>query len=277
MPRLMYDSVNASSIKAVNPNPQMVAGYADTIVIPQWKPSDWALFPNAVKVQIVKKASSNWGHVLDVEPGDATPAQAPGWVKMRRAAGLATPCVYVQKSSWASVQNEFNIQKTAQPLYWVAHYNDVEELPTLNGIKAIAKQHHGNDPRNFDLSYVADFWPGVDDDNMAFTDDDFTKFFYASPIQEFGNVSQLFANIKQNAKAAANLAQAITDLKNLIIADDANDVTADQVAAKVKAAVSQDVVDAVTATLANVHVTAEVNKAELSDQIITDLLARLAS
>ena len=31
---------------------------------------------------------------LDVEPGDATPSQVPGWVKADQAAGFTRPCVY---------------------------------------------------------------------------------------------------------------------------------------------------------------------------------------
>lgn len=256
----------------------MVAGYVDKIVIPPWTEADWALFPNAVKVQIVKKASSNWGHVLDVEPGDATPAQAPGWVKMRRAAGLATPCIYVQKSSWAAVQNEFRIQNVAQPLYWIAHYNDVKELPTLNGITAIAKQYHGNDPNNYDLSWVADFWPGVDGaQDMPLANPDFSYLFYNTPIQEFSNVSALLENIKLNAKASANLASSINGLRDLIIADDANDVTEQGVADKVKAAISGDVHDAIVATLAGIEVHADVDKDELANALATNLLNRLAS
>lgn len=140
----------------------MVAGYVDKIVLEPWSQGDWNLFPNATKVEIVKKASSNFGHVLDVEPGDATPSQAPGWVNMRRRSGLLTPTIYCNLSTWPTVQKAFNDQGVAHPLYWIAQYNDVKNLPVLNGITAIAKQYHGNDPGNFDLSYVADYWPGVD-------------------------------------------------------------------------------------------------------------------
>lgn len=170
MPRLMYDAVTASNIPR---NAAMVAGYVDQIRLAPWSQADWNLFPSAVKVQIVKKASSNWGHVLDVEPGDATPAEAPGWVKMRRNSGFSTPTIYCNLSTWPSVYNEFKNQGVAQPLYWIAKYDDIKNFPVLNGITAIAKQYHGNDPHGFDISYVADFWPGVDGvDEMPLTQDD---------------------------------------------------------------------------------------------------------
>lgn len=215
-----------------------------------------------MKVQIVKKASSNWGHVLDVEPGDATPAQAPGWVKMRRAAGLATPCVYVQKSSWASVQNEFNIQKTAQPLYWVAHYNDVEELPTLNGIKAIAKQHHGNDPRNFDLSYVADFWPGVDDDMLDDGDKNWIRtqltnsaagapaegavnamagWWYSPRFRGNLNYAQVLQAMQDSV---AGLQTSLNSLVQTVIANEANDVTVEALVNQLVPALKPAIIEA---------------------------------
>lgn len=156
--RLMYDAVTAANIPR---DAEMVAGYVDQIKLPPWSAADWARFPNAVKVEIVKKASSNFGHVLDVEPGDATPAEAPGWVAMRRRAG-AIPTIYVQKSSWGAVQAEFRRQGVEQPNYWIAHYNGVIELPTLNGITAVAKQYLGDVAPGIDLNCADDYWPGVD-------------------------------------------------------------------------------------------------------------------
>jgi hypothetical protein len=161
MPRIMYDSTDASRIKANLRDPAMVAGYIDAYSIPAWTDKDWNTFPNAVKVRIAKKASTNAGHVLDVEPKLATPAQAPVWARMRRSSGFPHPCIYVQKSTWGQVQQAFRAANEPQPLYWIAHYNGVKELPVLNGIRAIAKQYLG-DTNGMDYSYVDDYWPGVD-------------------------------------------------------------------------------------------------------------------
>lgn len=155
--RTMYDAVTADNILAADPNPQMVAGYVDKIVLQPWSGGDWALFPNAVKVQIVKKATSNFGHVLDVEPGDATPAQAPGWVQMRRASG-ADPSVYCSLSDWSIVRASFAAAKVAEPHYWIAHYDGDPTIPA----GAVAKQYRGNVAPGYDVSSVADYWPGVD-------------------------------------------------------------------------------------------------------------------
>jgi hypothetical protein len=272
----MYDAVTAENIPT---SAVMVAGYIDKIKLEPWSAGDWARFPNAAKVRIVKKASTNDGHVLDVEPGDATPAQAPGWARMRRQSGFAWPTIYCNLSTWPNVIQAFKDQGEPMPLWWIARYNGVKEFPTLQGQEAIAKQYAGDVAPGYDLSWVKDFWPGVDGaQDMPLANPDFKYLFYDNPIQEFSTVSGLLANIKDNAKAAANLAGAINALRDLIIADDANDVTADAVAAKVKAAISADVADAVNDALAHVQVpAAEVDNEALSQALISELLARLAS
>lgn len=161
MPRIMYDSTDASRIKANISNPAMVAGYIDAYSIPAWTSKDWNTFPNAVKVRIAKKASTNDGHVLDVEPKLATPNEAPIWARMRRASGFPHPTIYVNRSTWPQVIAAFNAAREPQPLYWIAQYNGIKELPVYNGIRAIAKQYLG-DTNGMDYSYVDDYWAGVD-------------------------------------------------------------------------------------------------------------------
>ena len=150
--RKMHDAVQASRIP---PGATMVAGYCDTIRIPQWTHADWARFPGAVQVRIAKKASTNDGHVLDVELGDATPAQAPGWVQMRRRAG-ADPTVYCNSSTWPAVRAAFRAAGVAEPHYWIARYDGNPAIPQ----GAIAKQYINT--AFYDVSSVADYWPGVD-------------------------------------------------------------------------------------------------------------------
>lgn len=151
----MYDSTHPEAIPLTA---RMVAGYVDGLYA--WLPAAWARFPNAVHVRIAVFPSTNGGQVLDVEQGDATPAQAPGWVRMRRAAGV-DPSVYCNTSTWPAVQAEFARQGVAQPHYWVAHYGAGPNIPA----GAIAVQYA--DPAagsggQWDISAVADFWPGID-------------------------------------------------------------------------------------------------------------------
>jgi hypothetical protein len=165
MPRTMYDSVTASAIPRAA---RMVAGYLPPSRY-AWSAADWARFPTAVKVRIAIFARVNDGHVLDVEPGDATPAQAPGWVVMRRREGV-DPSIYCNASTWPTVRAEFRRRGIREPHYWIAKYDNVARLPA----GAVAKQYanpplHGRG--HFDLSIVADHWPGVDkEDDMEPTD-----------------------------------------------------------------------------------------------------------
>ena len=154
MPRTMFDSVTASNIPT---DAQMVAGYVDPGGMFTWTDADWARFPTAIKVRIAGHASTNDGHVLDVEAGDATPDQAPGWVTMRRSAGV-TPTVYCSEAAWASVKQAFAAQGVPEPEWWIAGYPGSVGVALYPG--AVAHQYRDVGP--YDLSIVADFWPGVD-------------------------------------------------------------------------------------------------------------------
>lgn len=157
----MHDSVTATDIPT---DAAMVAGYINGRWA--WSPADWARFPAAVKVRIATSASGPDGHVLDVETGAAAAAEAPEWVTMRRQAGLATPTVYCNLSTWPAVRAAFRAAGVAEPLYWIAHYTGTPDIPA----GAIACQYINEpDGDHFDLSAVADHWPGVDppEDTMS--------------------------------------------------------------------------------------------------------------
>jgi hypothetical protein len=157
MTRTMYDAVSPRNILLKDQNPQMVAGYLNGKYA--WKQSDWDLFPHAIHVGISVRADFLSGHVLDVEIGDATPAQSVDWVLARRAAG-ADPSVYCNASTWPSVIVAFAARQVALPHWWGAHYDQVATLDSTPG--AVAKQHSGDVPPGIDISVVADYWPGVD-------------------------------------------------------------------------------------------------------------------
>lgn len=152
----MYDAVSPSAIPITA---EIVAGYLPPSRY-AWSAQDWARFPNAVHVKIAIFASTNDGHVLDVEPGCASPIQAPGWVVKRRAAGM-DPTVYCNLSTWPAVQAAFTAAGVGQPHYWIAHYGTGAVIPA----GAVAVQYAdppGGSGGNYDISAVADHWPGVD-------------------------------------------------------------------------------------------------------------------
>lgn len=154
MTRTMYDSTNPNDIPL---DAQLVAGYINGTYT--WPQSGWDRFPNAVHVPIATQAYVNDGVVLDVEQFDATPAQGPDWVLRRRNAGI-DPTVYCSLSVWPFVRAAFQTAGVPEPHYWIARYDNVAQL--IPG--AVAKQYI-NPPTSgghYDLSIVADFWPGID-------------------------------------------------------------------------------------------------------------------
>lgn len=113
-----------------------------------------AMFPTKVCISIAVNATE-MAKILDVENGDAKPADAPGWAVRMRTVGI-TPCVYCSTSVWPAVRAAFAVASVPLPLWWEAHYDGI---PVISP-GAIAKQYQ-NGPR-YDTSVVADYWPGVD-------------------------------------------------------------------------------------------------------------------
>ena len=150
--REMYDGVTASSLPR---GAALVAGYVDGLY--KWSALDWALFPGSIKVRIAVFASTNDGHVLDCEQGNATPAESVDWVLMRRRAGV-DPTVYCGRNTWwPQIRASFQARGVPEPHYWVADYPGT--YPTIPD-GAIGLQYRDAGP--YDLSIVADYWPGID-------------------------------------------------------------------------------------------------------------------
>ena len=157
MTRTMFDAI-AAKAPGIPVDAEMVAGYVDGAFA--WSAADWARFQRAVLVEIACFASTNLGQVLDVEKGNATPAQAPAWVHMRRAEGC-DPTVYCSLLSWPTAKAAFAAAGIAGPHWWVADYSLGQAPQIPEG--AVALQYTDNPPSSpYDTSIVADYWPGVD-------------------------------------------------------------------------------------------------------------------
>lgn len=152
--RKCYDSVTPHNILQHDTTPQIVAGYAHGRYA--WDQADWNLFPNAVKIRIAVRANFYDAHVLDCEPGDATPAQCPDWAWTRKQMG-GVPIIYCNRSTWPQVRDAFDSRHMEQPLYWIATANGRDEIP----FGAIGAQYLLN-YQGVDVSVMADFIPGVD-------------------------------------------------------------------------------------------------------------------
>lgn len=155
--RTMYDSVEVAAIPS---DAKVVAGYVDGIYANIR--SMQRRFPNAVVVRIAVSARTNDGHVLDVETGDATPAEAVSWVRMRRLGGY-DPTVYCNMSLWPVVRKAFRDANEPEPHYWIAQWDGNATIPA--GV--VAKQYADSAMvgHHYDKSIVVDSWPGVDAHN----------------------------------------------------------------------------------------------------------------
>lgn len=125
-PITMYDSVNVGQIPA---DAAAVAGYVN---------GHWPTFstlvrthPNAKRVSIAVSVFAD-AQVLDVERGDATPDEAPGWVKLQKQRGEKRPGVYAAVSEAQTVIDELARHGIKRDQYrlWTAHYTDVPHLCT---------------------------------------------------------------------------------------------------------------------------------------------------
>lgn len=123
---VMFDDVTVSLIPR---NAEAVAGYSDGHY-QTWK-QILKDFPDAKHLQIAVFGQDN-GDCLDVEPGDASIAQAAAWVK-RQLAGwskkhhdVSLPVVYTS-SSWAqNLVDELSksgLKQGKHYLLWTAHYD----------------------------------------------------------------------------------------------------------------------------------------------------------
>jgi hypothetical protein len=241
--RTMYDSVTPGAIPT---SAVLVAGYVDGPYA--WSKGDWARFPKAVKVRIATRAATNDGHVLDVEPGDATAAQAVNWVVMRRKAAV-DPSIYCSQSAWAGVRAAFAAARVAAPHYWIAHYDGDKTIPA----GAVAKQYA--DPPNtgghYDLSAVADHWPGVDqgEPDMQLTDK-------LNPNPATGTVNEALNAVLfgiTGIRSAGSLALAVYNIQRTVTAQSAAITALSSVIATQQTNLSaQDIQNAVATEMARV-------------------------
>lgn len=144
----MYDSVNPQALPAGG---DAYAGYVDGAF------NDFARirerFPKAHLLSITVFASVD-ADCLDIETGDATPDQAPSWVRRQHARGLAEPCLYANASTMPSViaaLDRAGIHRSEYRL-WVAKYDGIAVIPA--GFDA--KQYEERRAQDIDVSVCAE-------------------------------------------------------------------------------------------------------------------------
>lgn len=149
-PITMYDSTEPREIP---PNPEAVAGYVGG----HWPtyPELVARFPKAKRLSIAVNASEN-ANCLDIESGDATPAEALAWCDRQHNRGVRRPCLYANLSTMPAVKAAVGALPRSRYRLWVAHYTYVEHLPEGYDACQWTDEAHG---RNLDRSICkADFF-----------------------------------------------------------------------------------------------------------------------
>lgn len=163
MPRTMYDSIVPARMPR---DAEAVAGYTSGL----WPTFALlaVLFPNAFRVSIAVTAAHD-ADVLDVESGDARPADVPAWCVRQRAAGRV-PIVYASTSMWPFVKDACRKAGVALPLWWEAHYDGRAVISP----GSIGKQYKSTG--GIDTSIIADTWPGLPGGHQEGADEEMAKF-----------------------------------------------------------------------------------------------------
>ncbi|HEY1706401.1 MAG TPA: peptidoglycan-binding domain-containing protein [Trebonia sp.] len=158
MSATMYDSVTPARIPS---SASIVAGYVDGEYA--WTAADWGLFPKAKHVRISINGTGNLGDVLDVEKGNATPADTPGWIARRKAAGLARPSIYCSLSTVPAVRKATGALQldTAYDIWvadWTGKSHELEAPLPGAAVWMVATQWEST--RDYDVSTVySSSWP----------------------------------------------------------------------------------------------------------------------
>jgi hypothetical protein len=262
MTRLMYDSTNIQDDPAAA---HMVAYYVDGIYAVS-AATVRARFPSAMLVPISAVGTDN-GIVGDVEPGCIALGACVRWVQMRRLAN-ADPTLYVNETyGWGPVRTAFHAAGVPEPHWWVANYDGIPVIPA----GAVAKQYanptltHGH----FDLSVVADYWPGVDGQG-----DDMTPAQEQLLTDTHNKVNELWATVTNGGKVYVDAGNPhwLVDQFGAI-----NKANADQTAAIVAAirAIPAPVIDAAALAAAIAPLLPAQSKPPVASQAVKDWWAQL--
>ena len=94
-----FDAIH-DHVDAIPPRPFAVGGYINGAITKYiWSAADWAKFPDAYHIRINVTGDPDRGNALDVENGDATPADVTPWINSRGASSAGPLLVYCNRSN----------------------------------------------------------------------------------------------------------------------------------------------------------------------------------
>lgn len=133
-PHVMFDD---TSVGLIPKAARAVAGYVNGSFLTF--PSLRALFPKARRVSIAVNSTVD-AHFLDIEPGDATNADAPGWFDRHDHQKYGKAGFYTSASNVAALIQTLADHGIARNEYiiWSAHYNERRHIcsPDVCGFPA---------------------------------------------------------------------------------------------------------------------------------------------
>jgi hypothetical protein len=196
--RTMFDAVDAKDVPASGFD--LLAGYTNG----QYKSYGPLLqrFPNTVVVPIDVLNQPGMGRVLDIETGDATPADAPRWFDNSITLGVHRPTLYYSASLHSAVKGSMGSRKYDA---WIAEYGPQLTVHSDAQVNVVAwqKADHGPHGENIDVSDVFD-------DTWNPTGDDMTPEESSKLTQVWSEVHQIFA--PQNTQ----IIQLLQEIKGLL-------------------------------------------------------------
>jgi hypothetical protein len=140
----MGDSIDPFAIPL---DVDVVAGYGDGNWV--WPPAGWARFRGKPQLSIVVNAGDQ-GDVLDVEKGDASPADLPGWCDRFQRPGRRAPTGYCNRDSWPACRAAVGARRVD---WWISTLDGTQDVPG-----AVAVQYAGSAMTggHYDLSVILD-------------------------------------------------------------------------------------------------------------------------
>lgn len=154
--RFMADSTDAADLPV---GKDLYAGYVDGA----WPSYDAikARFPAATVVGICTNPGNSAGVVGDGPPDDGSWDEWVQWVQRRRGAGV-DPTMYTDASGWQSGKTAFAAHNVPEPHWWIADWTGTAAEPPAGAVALQYASPSEGSGGHFDLSTVADYWPGVD-------------------------------------------------------------------------------------------------------------------
>lgn len=153
----MYDSTTPSDLPE---HAELVAGYLDGAYVTVPALSRRRPRPTIATITVLGTPGA---HVADRERGDLSAASAARWAAGEIAAGRR-PTIYVAMSGWAEVRAEVKkavpVGKRGRVNYWIARWGADKTIPA--GAVAVQYADPTRSGHHYDVSVVADYWPGVD-------------------------------------------------------------------------------------------------------------------